>query len=111
MRDLVLYIDVDDTLVRTMGSKRIPMPAVVDHVRQLADDGVELYLWSRGGAAYARATADELGIERYFRAFLPKPDIIIDDESISDWRRFLEIHPSACRGMTADEYRSRLDGA
>jgi predicted HAD superfamily phosphohydrolase YqeG len=105
---LIIYVDVDDTLVRSVGSKRIPMPATVDHIRQLAQDGAELYLWSRGGAAYARAAAEELGLSDCFRAFLPKPNVVIDDESIVTWRSFLEVHPSSCRGVTTDEYRSRL---
>jgi hypothetical protein len=34
-RDLVAYVDVDDTLVRSFGSKRIPMTEMVRHVREL----------------------------------------------------------------------------
>ena len=59
---LVVYVDVDDTLVRSVGSKRIPMVAVVEHVRALEDGGAVLYCWSTGGAAYAESTARELGI-------------------------------------------------
>jgi len=106
-RPLVAYIDVDDTLVRSVGSKRIPLPHVVRHVRELFEQGVELYLWSTGGAEYARSAARELGIETCFRGFLPKPQVIIDDQSVADWRDLLEIQPSSCTGESAESYRKR----
>ena len=43
MVPLVVYVDVDDTLIRTSGSKRIPVSGVVEHVRALASAGAELY--------------------------------------------------------------------
>jgi hydroxymethylpyrimidine pyrophosphatase-like HAD family hydrolase len=82
----VVFVDVDDTLVRSVGTKRIPMPRVVDRVKSLHKDGAILYLWSSGGADYARDSAKELGIADLFTAFLPKPTIIIDDQPVSDWR-------------------------
>jgi hypothetical protein len=39
---LVVYVDVDDTLIRTAGSKRIPIGSVIEHVRALAAAGAEL---------------------------------------------------------------------
>jgi hypothetical protein len=82
----VVYVDVDDTLVRSVGSKRIPMPRVVEKVRRLHREGAILYLWSSGRAEYAKASADELGIAECFAGFLPKPTLIIDDQAVSDWR-------------------------
>ena len=38
---LIVYVDVDDTLIRTVGTKRIPMADVVQHVRTLFADGAE----------------------------------------------------------------------
>lgn len=104
---LIAYIDVDDTLVRSISTKRIPLPHVVRHVRELFDQGAELYLWSTAGAAYAKTTAQELGIEDCFRAFLPKPHVMIDDQPITDWRDLLQIQPSSCVGETVDTYSSR----
>jgi predicted HAD superfamily phosphohydrolase YqeG len=106
-RALVAYIDVDDTLVRSVGSKRIPLPNAVRHVRELFEQGVELYLWSTGGANYARNSAQELGIEHCFKAFLPKPHVIIDDQSVADWRDLLQVQPSSCAGESAVTYRAR----
>lgn len=45
----VAYIDVDDTLVRSAGTKRIPMIEVVRHIKALKAEGWELYCWSSGG--------------------------------------------------------------
>lgn len=39
MKQRIVFVDVDDTLVRSMGTKRIPMPSVVKRVIQLHQDG------------------------------------------------------------------------
>jgi hypothetical protein len=41
MQRLIIYVDVDDTLVRSTGSKRIPIPATIEHFRQLALEGAD----------------------------------------------------------------------
>ena len=82
----IVYVDVDDTLVRSVGTKRIPTPAAIERVRSLHRDGALLYLWSTGGADYARSTASELGLENLFVSFLPKPTLIIDDQEVHEWR-------------------------
>jgi predicted HAD superfamily phosphohydrolase YqeG len=92
----VIYVDVDDTLVRTVGPKRIPMPAVVAYVKRLKGTGAELYCWSTGGAAYARAAAVELGIADCFITFLPKPNVILDDQAVADWRNCTHLLPGNC---------------
>ena len=92
-RRLVVYVDVDDTLVRSAGTKRMPIPSVVAHVKELAKANTELYCWSTAGAEYARSTARELGIEALFVAFLPKPNVLIDDQDIGTWKRFTVVHP------------------
>jgi cation transport ATPase len=93
MRQRVVYVDVDDTLIRSVGTKRIPMPGVVGRVRTLHQEGVALYLWSSGGAEYARASAAELGIEDCFIGFLPKPDVYVDDQAVSEWLYCKHILP------------------
>lgn len=69
------------------------MPAVIERVRRLHAEGAELYLWSTGGAAYARDTAVELGLLECFVAFLPKPQLIIDDQAVADWRDCRHQYP------------------
>jgi len=90
----VVYVDVDDTLVRTAGTKRVPMPRVIERVRGLHAAGHTLYLWSSGGAAYARETAQELGISDCFTGFLAKPTHLLDDQHISEWRDLVHVHPN-----------------
>lgn len=98
-RPSVIFIDVDDTLVRSVGSTRIPMPEVIRQVRRLHKNGhmlyLMLYLWSSGGAEYARRSAEELDISQCFQAFLPKPNAYIDDQAVHEWRfctHFLPIN-------------------
>lgn len=94
MRPRVIFVDVDDTLVRSVGSKRIPMPGVIKRRRQLQAEGTVLYLWSSGGADYCRATAAELQLTDCFAGFLPKPDAYIDDQPVHEWRFCKHIHPA-----------------
>jgi predicted HAD superfamily phosphohydrolase YqeG len=108
-RKTVIYVDVDDTLVRTVGTKRIPMSGVVEHVRGLHADGAQLYCWSSGGAEYAEEVARELKIEACFRAFLPKPDVIIDDQGFESWRYLIQAHPNDCASRSLAEYQRALE--
>lgn len=94
MSTQVIYVDVDDTLVRSVGSKRIPMPAVVARIHELHRQGHAMYLWSAGGADYARATAVEFGVHQCFVAFLPKPTIYIDDQPVEAWLHCQHVLPS-----------------
>ncbi|MUV13337.1 DUF705 domain-containing protein [Noviluteimonas gilva] len=99
MKTRTVFVDVDDTLIRSIGTRRIPMPAVVESVRALHRAGVTLYLWSTGGADYARASAVELGIEQCFVAFLPKPDAYLDDQSVADWRDCRHVLPGNAEAL------------
>jgi cation transport ATPase len=94
MRQRVVFVDVDDTLVRSVGVKRIPIPNVVSRIRELHTQGVALYLWSSGGADYASTSAKELDIEHCFVAFLPKPDVYPDDQPVSELSFCTHVHPA-----------------
>src|SRR3990167_5921586 len=89
----VVYVDVDDTLIRSVGVKRIPMPAAIAEVRRLHAAGLTLYLWSSGGADYARSSAHELGLEACFKDFLPKPHVYVDDQPVHEWRFCRHVLP------------------
>lgn len=86
------YVDVDDTLVRSFGTKRIPITHVVETVRRLHRQGWTLYCWSQVGQEYAESSAKELGIHECFQGFLTKPNVLLDDVSPSTWCRVL--HPN-----------------
>ena len=90
----VVFIDVDDTLVRSVGTKRIPIPAVIARVRQLKQEGAILYLWSSGGAEYCKASAAEFGIDDCFVSFLPKPNVYIDDQPVHEWKSCRHLYRS-----------------
>ncbi len=90
---MIVFVDVDDTLVRSFGTKRMPMTSVIAKVRALHREGHTLYLWSTGGADYARASARELGLEDCFISFLPKPQVIIDDQPPAEWRECRHEYP------------------
>jgi len=105
---IYVFVDVDDTLVRSAGSKRIPIPSVIQHVRELHAHGAILYCWSAGGLEYARNSAKEFGIEQCFTAFLRKPNVLIDDQTAGQWPRNIVVHPADCSGHSLEDYRSRL---
>jgi hypothetical protein len=97
-----VYVDVDDTLIRSFGSKRLPMDATVRLVKSLHAAGATLFCWSRGGADYARKSAAEAGVESCFTAFLPKPDVLIDDVAPDAWG-MQTVHPSQSNGVDVKE--------
>ncbi len=107
VRPLIVFVDVDDTLIRSFGSKRIPMVHVVEHVRELSTQGARLYCWSSGGAEYARESARELGLDDVFEGFLPKPNVMVDDVPPKDWPSLVVSHPATVRGVTYSDYRER----
>jgi hypothetical protein len=94
MSKSIVFFDVDDTLVCTVGTKRVPIPAVIERVRVLRAAATTMYLWSSGGADYARKTAGELGISHCFVGFLPKPTHIVDDQHMSAWHDVKYLHPN-----------------
>ncbi|UQN06549.1 DUF705 domain-containing protein [Deinococcus sp. QL22] len=102
---LVVYVDVGETLVRNHGRARLPMPAVIRPVRELHAQGAVLscWCWSSGGAAYARESAREVGLEAVFLAFLPKPMVLLDDQAVGTWRCLLQAHPNAADGQTVED--------
>lgn len=102
-----IYVDVDDTLIRSIGTRRIPIPATVGLVKALKDRGAALFLWSRGGARYAQEVAEELKVADCFEAFLPKPQLLLDDATVEHWSA-AELHPAQCSSMTVDEVLARV---
>lgn len=106
---LVVYVDVDDTLIRTAGTKRIPVSGVVEHVALLHAEGATLFCWSSGGAEYAREVATELRIAHCFKAFLPKPHVILDDQEVGKWRRLAQVHPGRCSVNSVQTYWQAVD--
>ncbi len=98
----IIYVDVDDTLIRSFGSKRIPMSDMVARIQALSQAGATLYCWSSGGAAYAEQSARELGLWDCFEAFLPKPHILIDDVKLAAWP-LVELHPNECLSKSVEE--------
>ncbi len=99
-RPLVIYVDVDDTFVRSFGSKRIPMTSTIERIKALHAEGAELYCWSSGGSLYAQESAAEFGVEECFTGFLPKPNILIDDVKLAKWHELAELHPNKATSVT-----------
>ena len=103
-----MYVDVDETFVRNYSTKRVPMPPVIEHLKELKERGAVMYCWSSGGAEYAQTSAREFGIEHCFVGFLPKPEVVLDDMQFSQWRNLLEVHPNECPDNTIETYREQI---
>ena len=96
LENFTICVDVDDTLIRSCGTKRIPIPAIVDRVRSLHQRGASLICWSAGGGEYARRSAMEVGLDQCFSHFLPKPNLMIDDQIPAQWPMCRVLHPASC---------------
>jgi len=101
---MIVYVDVDGTLVRNCGTRQEPIAEVVEHLRRIHSEGVKLYCWSSGGAAYARECAELAGVEDLFETFLPKPRAMIDDTYVADWPFCVAVHPSWCANKSWEDY-------
>jgi hypothetical protein len=65
-----------------------------------------------GGAEYARESARELGILECFVMFLPKPQVVIDDQAPSEWRHLIHPYPTDAPSRSLSELeRSHEQGA
>ena len=105
---LAIFVDIDDTLVRSFGAKRIPIPEMVECVRRLKLDGGEVFFWSSGGSQYALDSAKELGIASCGSAFLPKPNVVIDDVALHSWSKMVVVHPFEASSMSLLDYSIML---
>lgn len=104
----VVFVDVDDTLIRHVGPKRIPIPGTIRHVRELREFGATMFCWSTGGADYARDAAESVGVADCFDGFLPKPNVMLDDQAVSDWRQCVEVTPSESAGRQGADYLTMI---
>lgn len=77
---MIFYVDVDDTII---DHNDLPIQHVIDFLEVAKGYGCVLYLCSQGGEDYCREIAEKLGITSWFRGFLPKPDVWIDDIEIT----------------------------
>lgn len=105
-RKPIFYIDVDDTLVRHIGPKIIPIPGTINHVKLLKQEGATLYCWSSAGASEAERICKMFGIEELFEAFLPKPTVLIDDVKLESWPNLRQFHPNQISGEGPDFYKA-----
>lgn len=70
-----MYIDVDMTLVDDNGDI---YTGVIEKLEQWQKK-YTMICWSHTGGEYAKRTCIRNGIEKFFKYFLDKPDIIVDD--------------------------------
>ena len=76
MKNVNIFVDVDLTVVDEQGRL---LPNAVEGLLTLREAGCRLFLWSTGGAEYCRRIAERYEIAPLFDAFLPKPDLYVDD--------------------------------
>lgn len=108
MKSLVIYVDVEGTFVNSIGHRQVPIESVVKHLRELYEHGATLYCWSSAGADFAHQAAKTAQLEDCFKAFLPKPNVLIDDIAVEDWRQLLQIHPEKCASKSLYDYEDEL---
>lgn len=71
-----IAIDVDQTILDDDGNL---IAGVREDLAKLNARGMTLQLWSKGGADYARETAEKFNLGEFFSAYAAKPDVSIDD--------------------------------
>lgn len=97
-----LYVDVDETLVLTKWPESLDKNTIViDHfghdirvwphlphaeaIRQFKARGHAVVVWSAGGARWAKAVVEAMGLTDAVDVIISKPDWLIDDKPVSAW--------------------------
>ncbi len=86
-----VFFDVLGTL---LSDEEVPRPRAREAFLMLKESGHDLYLWSSGGAGYAAAAADLLGVADLVEDCLDKrsePDVPVDF-AVDDDASMVEAH-------------------
>jgi len=75
-------VDVDGTLIDDKG---LLFPGVKDKLEEWVEK-YTLICWSNTGGEYAKRVCIKCGIDKYFKYFLDKPDVIVDNDPDSIFR-------------------------
>ncbi len=95
MATLPIYVDIDGTLTDVPNAMWGSVhPERIAYIQKLIAEGVEVYLWSGGGAKYARNFAKRHDI--FPAACLGKPDWLVDDNA--------NIRPGGLRRVAPEEF-------
>lgn len=74
-----LFVDVDDTLVIWEGEKYRAHKKHVELIKRFAKRGQSVVVWSAGGYKWAHRIVRELGLRRYVKLVMAKPQWYVDD--------------------------------
>src|ERR1035441_5188107 len=107
---LCIFVDVDGTLIRFQGGKPRPNGDLVLQVKKWKSEGALLYCWSSQGADYAQRIARQLRIEDSFSAFLCKPHVLVEDQSVGDWSCLVHLYPAQVSNHSLTSLRHLADG-
>jgi hypothetical protein len=69
--DLYSYVDLDDTIVRSVGAKRIPIPKVIQHVRDLQNKELFYSVGARAAESRPSDRLKNLASQIVLRLFYP----------------------------------------
>ena len=85
------------------------MTKTIKKIKELYQDGFEMYCWSSGGADYAKKTCQEFGIEDCFKFFLPKPNFLVDDQDINEWNFLIKEFPQNFSNLSKEEIIKKMN--
>ena len=74
-----VYIDVDNTLIN---DKDELFPGVVEKLACWKVRYTSVVCWSHSGAEHAKRVCKKHKIDKFFTAFMDKPDVIVDDDPL-----------------------------
>jgi hypothetical protein len=102
-----LIVDVDETLIlwrhpgmpANMSIDGVPCRyniAVIEEIFRYKARGHYIYVWSAGGADWARTVVELLGIEAYVDEVGAKPKWAIDDKLPTEWLETYYVKDFTC---------------
>ncbi len=93
IKDNVIYIDVDDTLILSKCGELLSETstinyALIDKIKKWKEKGRSIIVWTSNsaGVEHARKAVKRCGIEDLVDLCLPKPHTIVDDDHLEYYR-------------------------
>lgn len=116
IQEHTVFFDVDDTLILTSGSDALestiqvkdPLDkehyiavkkhsAMIRLLKEEAQRGSYVVVWSRGGWEWAQNVVQALDIEQYVDQVMTKPLAYFDDKDIKEWLTYRVYIPPGVR--------------
>ena len=103
---IFIYVDVDNTLVRTVRGTELPIPKVVRHIKKLHHEGALLYCSVTVARTMLAKPHNVWESMRVSLVFSESPKFSSTMNELEEWPCVVDVHPNCL--ATLKRYKARL---